>query len=102
MNKLFFIFTAFISISTFGQWTFFGSPAFSPGQVQYTSIAVDGSTPYVAYRDLANMNKCSVMKHNGTNWVQVGSAGISGGGALYTSLAVDNGFPLLLMLTDLQ
>ncbi|MBL7899773.1 MAG: T9SS type A sorting domain-containing protein [Crocinitomicaceae bacterium] len=95
MNKVLILFSLLISVGSFGQWQFFGSPAFSPGQVQYTSLAVDGSTPYVAYRDLANMNKCSVMKHNGTNWVQVGSAGISGGGALYTSLAIDNGFPFV-------
>jgi hypothetical protein len=85
----------FICSAVHAQWTNWGAPAFSPGQVQYTSLAIDGSTPYVAYRDLANMNKCSVMKHDGTNWVQVGSAGISSGGALYTSLAIDNGFPFV-------
>lgn len=77
------------------QWQQVGAPAFSAGQAQYTSLATDAGTPYVAYRDLANANKCTVMKYNGTSWVSVGSPGISGGGALYTSLAIDNGFPFV-------
>ncbi len=84
-----------ISVFSFGQWQNVGSPAFSSGQAQYTSLATYAGTPYVAYRDLANSNKCSVMKHNGTSWVSVGTPGISGGGALYTSLAIDNGFPFV-------
>jgi hypothetical protein len=84
-----------ISGHAFGQWQNIGTPAFSQGQAQYTSLAIYAGTPFVAYRDLANSNKCSVMKHDGTNWVYVGTPGISGGGALYTSLAMDNGFPFV-------
>ena len=86
----------FISSSSLNaQWQNIGTSAFSAGQAQYTSLAVDAGTPYVAYRDLANSNKCSVMKHDGSNWVYVGAPGISAAGALYTSLAIDNGFPFV-------
>lgn len=85
----------FLSFPVFSQWQNLGSPAFSAGQVQYTSLATYAGTPYVAYRDLANMNKCTVMKHDGLDWITVGSPGISAGGALYTSLAIDNGFPFV-------
>lgn len=83
------------SITAIAQWQNIGLPAFSSGQAQYTSLATYGGIPYVAYRDLANLNKCTVMKHDGTNWVPVGAPGISAGGALYTSLAIDNGFPFV-------
>lgn len=89
------LFSCFTCYYTNAQWQNIGTPAFSAGQAQYTSLASYAGTPYVAYRDLANMNKCSVMKHDGTNWVYVGTPGISGGGALYTSLAIDNGFPFV-------
>lgn len=84
-----------ISGFSFAQWQNIGTPAFSSGQAQYTSLATYAGTPYVAYRDLANSNKCSVMKYDGSAWVYVGTPGISGGGALYTSLAMDNGFPFV-------
>lgn len=83
------------NFSVFSQWQNLGDPAFSAGQVQYTSVAVEGANTYVAYRDMATMNKCSVMKFDGSVWSYVGAAGISAGGALYTSLAIDNGFPFV-------
>ncbi|MCP4142350.1 MAG: sortase [Chloroflexi bacterium] len=68
-------------------WVNVGSPGFSAGKAFYTSLAFDGSTPYVAYQDAANGYKATVMKFDGTNWVNVGSVGFSAGSALYTSLA---------------
>lgn len=95
MKKLLLLLYIIISIHTSAQWQNLGSASFSAGQVQYTSIAVWGATPFVAYRDLANSNKCSVMKYDGATWVQVGSSGFSASGALYTSIAIDNGFPFV-------
>lgn len=92
MKKILSLILTFTVFNSFGQWVNIGPAGFSAGQVQYTSLLVDAGVPYVAYRDLANMNKCSVMKFNGTTWVNVGPAGFSAGGALYTSLAVTSGF----------
>ena len=95
-KKITFVFVlAFFAFGTNAQWQFKGSPAFSAGQVQYNSLAVDAGVPYVAYRDLANLNKCSVMKYDGISWVNVGPAGFSAGGAQYTSLAFDGGYPFV-------
>ncbi len=92
-----FLFLFYFLSSSFlnAQWQNLGNSAFSAGQAQYTSLETYAGTPYVAYRDLANSNKCSVMKYDGSTWVYVGAPGLSGGGALYTSLAIDNGFPFV-------
>lgn len=95
MKNTLFLLLLLVTISSTAQWQDYGSPAFSAGQVQYVSLATNLGTPYVAYRDQANLNKCTVMKHNGTSWVNVGTPGFSGGGALYTSLAIENGFPFV-------
>lgn len=72
-------------------WVAVGTPGFSAGAANYTSLAIDGGgTPYVAYSDGANSNKVSVMKYTGSAWVQVGAAGFSAGAASYVSLAIDN------------
>jgi len=56
------------------------SPGFSAGNTVYISIALDSSgVPYVAYRDIANSNKMTVMSYDGANWNNVGSAGFSAG-----------------------
>ncbi|MFG5775617.1 putative Ig domain-containing protein [Comamonas sp. J-3] len=71
-------------------WEAVGSAGFSAGQAYYTSLAfgADGQ-PYVAYGDMANGTKATVMRLNaaGTAWEAVGSAGFSAGQAYYTSLA---------------
>ncbi|MBI3136814.1 MAG: T9SS type A sorting domain-containing protein [Bacteroidetes bacterium] len=95
VNPAFIFVLCFLPLTTSAQWQNTGTPAFSAGQAQYTSLATYAGTPYVAYRDLANANRCTVMKHDGANWVNVGSPAFSGGGALYTSLAIDNGFPFV-------
>ncbi len=85
--------TALTITSVPGSWINVGSAGFSQATVQYTSLAFDNGTPYVAYRDDANSNKATVMKFDGTSWVNVGNAGFSQGEASYISLAFDNGTP---------
>ena len=69
-------------------WKNVGNAGFSAGEVMFTSLALSSSgQPYVAYQDLANSQKVTVMKFDGTNWVNLGSAGFSAGEADYTSLA---------------
>jgi hypothetical protein len=44
----------------------------------------------VAYTDVGNSGKATVMKFDGTNWVNVGHAGFSAGEAYYTILAISS------------
>ena len=75
-----------------GTWVPVGSPGFSAGAANNTSLALDGNgTPYVAYQDLANGFRATVMKYDGSAWVTVGSPGFSAGTAYNTSLALDQG-----------
>ena len=71
-------------------WEAVGSAGFSSGWADYTSLAFgsDGK-PYVAYMDVANGNKATVMRLNSasTGWEAVGPAGFSAGVVDYTSLA---------------
>jgi len=75
-------------------WKNVGTAGFSAGTAEYTSLAFDNGTPYVAYRDGDNGGKATVMKYTaGAGWEAVGAAGFSAGGADYTSLAFNNGIP---------
>ena len=76
--------TAFIS----PDWRVVGSVGFSAGTANATLLAFapDG-TPYVAYVDVYNSYKTTVMKYSGNTWSVVGSAGFSAGNACFTSLA---------------
>jgi len=86
-----------LSNRTFAQWVNEGSAGFSTGRADYTSLAIDGSgTSYVAYSDVANSSKATVMKYNGSTWELVGSAGFSAGQAEYLSLAIaPDGLPVV-------
>jgi hypothetical protein len=54
----------------------------------YESLALSlRGQPYVAYQDLANSEKATVMKFTGTAWVNVGDSAFSIGAVEYTSLA---------------
>jgi hypothetical protein len=76
-------------------WELVGSANFSAGSADDISLYVYDGTPYVAYRDIINSSKATVMKYTGegeTGWEAVGSAGFSAG-VKYTSLYVYNGTP---------
>jgi VCBS repeat-containing protein len=78
-----------------------GTAGFSAGVVEYTSLALDSNdTPYVAYSDIENSGKVTVMKKNGTAWDVLGNAGFSEGVATYISLALDNNDNLYVAYRD--
>jgi len=72
-----------------------GTAGFSDGEADYVSLAVDANgTSYVAYSDVANSNKATVMKFVNGAWTTVGTSGFSADEADYTSLTIDaNGVP---------
>ena len=75
------------------EWTNVGTAGFSAGAVKYTSITLNSAnTPYVAYKDLANGGKATVMKYHDNNdtWAPVGQAGFTAGTAEFVSLAIDD------------
>ena len=77
-------------------WEAVGSAGFSAGLADYTSLVFDNGIPYVAYRDVGNGAKATVMKYTGngpTGWEIVGSAGFSANIVQYTALAFNNGIP---------
>jgi len=70
-------------------WETTGTAGFS-ATASYQSMAIDVSdTPYVAYQDIENSGKTTVMKFNGTAWGLVGTAGFSAGASDFQSMAVD-------------
>lgn len=80
-----------LAFSSFAQWETVGNAEFSSGVVNYTTIAVDPEgTPYIAYKDLANNNKATVMKYDGINWIPVGTTGFSTSSVEEISIAISN------------
>jgi hypothetical protein len=69
-------------------WITVGTPSFSAGEANYTSIKFVDTIPYVSYQDYGNGGKATVKKFSGTNWVTVGSEGFSTGLAYYPSIAI--------------
>lgn len=78
----------------------FGLPAVGPGMVQYTSLAFDGTTPYIAYASFEFGYKACVRKFNGTNWEAVGNQGFSTGATTFVSLLISNGIPYVAYKDD--
>jgi hypothetical protein len=74
-------------------WQPVGSPGFSSGVAGSESLYVYNGTPYVAYEDVANSGKATVMEYNVSSWVYVGSPDFSAGVAGSESLYVYNGTP---------
>jgi len=73
------------------QWANVGSEGFTPGEADYVSLAINKQgIPYVAYSDVANGSKASVMEFNGSIWTPTGASDFSSGTALYTGLALDS------------
>jgi hypothetical protein len=70
-------------------WKYVGNPGLSSSWAYYTSLAISPSgQPYLAFEDVGNYNRVTVMKYDGTNWVNVGVAGFSVSNAEYISLAI--------------
>uniref|UniRef100_UPI004049DED8 T9SS type A sorting domain-containing protein n=1 Tax=Gelidibacter sp. TaxID=2018083 RepID=UPI004049DED8 len=80
-----------IPLSIAQSWQYVGTPGFSGGDVDYTSLALNSSDePYVAFLDALYLDKASVMKFNGTNWETVGTRGFSANSVEWCSLAINN------------
>ena len=78
----------------------FGLPVIGAGMVQYTCLAFDGTTPYIAYSSFEYSNKVCVLKFNGTTWEPVGSQGFSTGTATFVSLKISGGVPYVAYKDD--
>lgn len=91
-NLLIIISICFFTLNISAQnWQNLGTAQFSAGAIEYLSSTMNSQgTPYVAYQDLANSSKTTVMKYDGTNWVSVGNGGFSQGTATWQSVAIDN------------
>ncbi len=80
----------FVKFQAFSQsWETVGTEGYSAFGVQYPDLAMYNGVPYVAFKDAANSEKCTVMKYIGSSWVIVGSAGFSEGIARDQSIAID-------------
>ena len=62
----------------YNNWINVGIPGFSAGEARHTSLQIaPNGTPYIAFQDITNGQKVSVMKFNGTYWQYVGLPGFS-------------------------
>ncbi len=94
-----YVFSETVRKLTNGQWKDLGTRyGFSAGSVASVAAATDGNgIPYVAYQDLANNGKATVMKYENGNWMNAGSPGFSTDSAWYTSMAIkNNGVPFVV------
>ena len=75
-------------------WINIGAADFSAGAAYNTTVAIDtlGYT-YVAYTDVANGNKATVMTYNGTAWAAVGSAGFTPASAAFPAMVIKGNTP---------
>ena len=100
ISKIFQIFLFFVisifSTDTQSQWQNVGIPGFSAGQGYFQSLALDGITPYVGYRDEVNGYRSTVMKYNGVSWENVGEPGF-GQMDLDICLKINNGVPYVAL-----
>ncbi|WP_141499613.1 InlB B-repeat-containing protein [Paenibacillus luteus] len=67
----------------------------SSGAYWYTKMVVYDGIPYIAFTDVRNAQKATVMKYVGNSWVTVGNAGFSAGTTAHLSLQVYEGTPYL-------
>lgn len=59
-------------------WVAVGNTSFSPGSTTFITSAIDKlGRPYVAFKDVLNANKITVMKFDADSWSIVGTAGFS-------------------------
>lgn len=71
------------------QWTYLGSSNIASAAATTVAFAFNPTTnqPYIAYSDVSNGSKLSVMKYDGFNWVYVGESGFTSGTANNLSIA---------------
>ena len=73
-----------------GMWKTVGGDEFNWG-VSYLSLALDSADiPYVAFQDMRNDRKASVMKYEGGSWQTVGDTCFSAGEVYDTCIAIDS------------
>ncbi len=85
-------------------WEYVGGAGFSPDGAIHTSLVLSKTgVPYVAFKDIANGGKATVMRLNGagTSWENVGNPGISAGEVQYTSLALTSTGAPYIAFSDL-
>lgn len=82
-------------------WINVGDAGFTWNDAAYTSLAFDSNDiPYVAFWDLSNGGKATVLRYYLTTWELVGNMGFSDGHAPYTSLAFDSNNTPYVAFTD--
>ncbi len=84
-------------------WASVGSAGFTPDNADYTSIVISSTgTPYVAFEDIGNSLKASVMAYNSASstWTNVGTAGFSSSTVANVSLAISPTDTLFVAYTD--
>lgn len=93
------LFLLFLSVKTFAQpgstFTHVVTTGISSGGTDNIAFAVSktDNRMYVAFKDVSNSNKLTVMQYTGTTWTLLGNAGISAGAvANDISIAVINTF----------
>jgi hypothetical protein len=69
-----------MSYAVVGGWQYVGSAGFSSGTADFVSLAIHGTTPWVAFKDNANGGKATVLTYSSSlGWQIVGVAGFSAG-----------------------
>jgi hypothetical protein len=75
-------------------WESIGKPRFS-GPASYLSLEAHNGNLYVAFYDLQQNGKASVMQYKGNSWEYVGKRGFSNGPAHFTTVKIFKGSPYI-------
>jgi hypothetical protein len=96
----FFVITTLIFLMSLGfinqalassSWVSVGSERFTAGEAGDLSFAIDSNDiPYVAFIDVANSDKATVMKYASGSWSIVGTAGFSADGIGFPKIAFNS------------
>ena len=74
-------------------WTAVGLEAFTPGNARQVDLQVAKGVPYVAFQDLTQGQKGTVMAYKNGQWFAVGNPGLSSGKLSLLRIAVGKGQP---------
>jgi hypothetical protein len=97
-----------VSVYSVGSWgEMGGAGGFSSGEADELSLAVDNGIPYVAYKDVVNGSKLSVMRCFGAvgdlhTWEAVGQFGFSSSTVRNPRICLDGGTPYVAYEDDTQ